>query len=132
MRRVHHRHPYSRQAVSNLDPNNLEELSGTGGGLFEPQKTPEQLATLDLLALLALVEGWVDEVASWATANWMPSAAALAETVWRLSHRRACRGDLRDPRRPELRPRRMRMRRTRGQPCATHAGLKTRRDLVPS
>jgi putative hydrolase len=73
------------QAVSNLDPNNLEELSRTlEGGLFEPQKTPEQLATLDRLeTMLALVEGWVDEVVSRATANWMPSAAALAETVRR-------------------------------------------------
>ena len=73
------------QAVNNLDPNNLEELSSTlEGGLFEPQKTPEQLATLDRLeTMLALVEGWVDEVVSQATANWMPSAAALAETVRR-------------------------------------------------
>jgi len=73
------------QAVSNLDPNNLEELSSTlEGGLFEPQKTPEQLATLDRLeTMLALVEGWVDEVVSRATANWMPSAAALAETLRR-------------------------------------------------
>jgi putative hydrolase len=73
------------QAVNNLDPNNLEELSNTlEGGLFEPQKTPEQLATLARLeTMLALVEGWVDEVVSRATANWMPSAAALAETVRR-------------------------------------------------
>jgi putative hydrolase len=73
------------QAVNNLDPNNLDELSSTlEGGLFEPQKTPEQLATLARLeTMLALVEGWVDEVVSRATANWMPSAAALAETVRR-------------------------------------------------
>jgi putative hydrolase len=73
------------QAVNNLDPNNLEELSNTlEGGLFEPQKTPEQLATLARLeTMLALVEGWVDEVVSQATAKWMPAAAALAETVRR-------------------------------------------------
>jgi putative hydrolase len=73
------------QAMNNLDPNNLEELSNTlEGGLFEPQKTPEQLATLARLeTMLALVEGWVDEVVSRATANWMPSAAALAETIRR-------------------------------------------------
>jgi putative hydrolase len=73
------------QAMNSLDPNNLEELSSTlEGGLFEPQKTPEQLATLDRLeTMLALVEGWVDEVVSRATANWMPSAAALAETIRR-------------------------------------------------
>jgi hypothetical protein len=33
--------------------------------------------------MLALVEGWVDEVVTQATAPWMPSAAALAETVRR-------------------------------------------------
>jgi putative hydrolase len=73
------------QAVNNLDPNNLEELSNTlEGGLFEPQKTPEQLETLARLeTMLALVEGWVDEVVSQATAKWMPAAAALAETVRR-------------------------------------------------
>src|SRR5215211_7510610 len=73
------------QAVSQLDPSNLEELGGTfEGGLFEPQKTPAQLATLERLeTMLALVEGWVDEVVSQATAKWMPSATALAETVRR-------------------------------------------------
>jgi putative hydrolase len=73
------------QAVSQLDPSNMEEITSTlEGGLFEPQKTPEQLATLERLeTMLALVEGWVDEVVSQATANWMPSATALAETVRR-------------------------------------------------
>jgi putative hydrolase len=73
------------QAVGQLDPSNLEELSGTlEGGLFEPQKTPEQLTTLERLeTMLALVEGWVDDVVSQATAKWMPAATALAETVRR-------------------------------------------------
>ena len=73
------------QAVGQLDPTNLEELSATlEGGLFEPKKTPEQLATLQRLeTMLALVEGWVDEVVTQATARWMPAAAALAETVRR-------------------------------------------------
>ena len=66
------------QAVGSLDPSNLEELSATlEGGLFEPRKTPEQLATLERLeTMLALVEGWVDEVVTQATAKWMPAAAA--------------------------------------------------------
>ncbi|HEY5822628.1 MAG TPA: zinc-dependent metalloprotease [Propionibacteriaceae bacterium] len=73
------------QAVSQLDPTNMEELSASlEGGLFEPQKTPEQLATLARLeTMLALVEGWVDDVVTQATAPWMPAAGALAETVRR-------------------------------------------------
>lgn len=99
------------QAVSQIDPNNLEELSQSlEGGLFEPRKTPEQLATLERLeTMLALVEGWVDEVVSQATAKWMPSAGALAETVRR---RRATGGPAEATFATlvglELRPRRMR------------------------
>lgn len=99
------------QAVSEIDPNNLEELSASlEGGLFEPQKTPQQKATLERLeTMLALVEGWVDEVVSQATAQWMPAASALAETVRR---RRATGGPAEATFATlvglELRPRRMR------------------------
>ena len=73
------------QAVGQLDPANLAELSSTlEGTLFAPQQTPEQKAVLERLeTMLALVEGWVDEVVSQATEQRMPSAAALAETVRR-------------------------------------------------
>lgn len=73
------------EAVGQLDPSNLEELSAKlEGGLFEPRKTPEQLATLERLeTMLALVEGWVDDVVTQAAAPWMPAAQALAETVRR-------------------------------------------------
>ncbi|MET0694898.1 MAG: zinc-dependent metalloprotease [Propionibacteriaceae bacterium] len=73
------------EAVSQIDPNNLAELGEKlEGGLFEPTKTPEQVATLERLeTMLALVEGWVDEVVTQATAQWMPAAGALAETVRR-------------------------------------------------
>ena len=99
------------QAVSQLDASNLEELtSSLEGGLFEPQRTPEQLATLERLeTMLALVEGWVDEVVTQATAKWMPSAAALAEAVRRA---RATGGPAEETFATlvglELRPRRMR------------------------
>ncbi|HEY6813210.1 MAG TPA: zinc-dependent metalloprotease [Propionibacteriaceae bacterium] len=99
------------QAVGQLDASNLEELSSSlEGGLFEPQKTPEQLATLERLeTMLALVEGWVDEVVTQATAQWMPSAPALAEAVRRA---RATGGPAEETFATlvglELRPRRMR------------------------
>jgi putative hydrolase len=99
------------QAVSQLDASNLEELSSSlEGGLFEPQKTPEQLATLERLeTMLALVEGWVDEVVTQATADLMPSAPALGEAVRRA---RATGGPAEETFATlvglELRPRRMR------------------------
>jgi len=99
------------QAVGQLDASNLEELSSSlEGGLFEPQKTPEQLATLERLeTMLALVEGWVDEVVTQATADMMPSAPALAEAVRRA---RATGGPAEETFATlvglELRPRRMR------------------------
>jgi putative hydrolase len=73
------------QVVGQMDPTNLAEISEQlEGGLFEPQKTPEQQAVLERLeTMLALVEGWVDDVVSQAAAPWMPAAAALAETVRR-------------------------------------------------
>ncbi len=99
------------QAVGQLDPSNLEELSSSlEGGLFEPQKTPEQLATLGRLeTMLALVEGWVDDVVTQATVELMPSAPALAEAVRRA---RATGGPAEETFATlvglELRPRRMR------------------------
>jgi putative hydrolase len=99
------------EAVGRLDASNLEELtSSVEGGLFEPQKTPEQRATLERLeTMLALVEGWVDEVVSQATAQWMPAASALAEAVRRA---RATGGPAEETFATlvglELRPRRMR------------------------
>lgn len=73
------------QAVGEIETGNLEDLSSVlEGGLFEPQKTPAQQATLARLeTMLALVEGWVDDVVGQATARWMPSAEAIAEMVRR-------------------------------------------------
>ena len=54
------------------------------GGLFDPEPSAAQKAALEKLEVtLALVEGWVDEVVGQATAERMPAAAKLQETVRR-------------------------------------------------
>lgn len=77
--------------LTTLNPESLQEMSEKlQGSLFEPRQTPEQRTVLEKLeTLLALVEGWVDEVVVQATTRWMPSAVALAET---LRRRRATSG----------------------------------------
>jgi putative hydrolase len=78
--------------------------------MFEPQTTPEQQVALARLeTLLALVEGWVDEVAAAAATDRLPGAAALRET---LRRRRASGGPAEETFATlvglELRPRRLR------------------------
>ena len=96
--------------VRDLDPSRPEQIAeAMSGGLFEPQRTPEQQAALDRLeTLLAFVEGWVDEVVTQAAAD-MPSAPALAEAMRR---RRATGGPAEQTFASlvglELRPRRLR------------------------
>lgn len=52
--------------------------------LFTPEPSEAQQRALDHLAtLLALVEGWVDEVTERATSQHLPNAVALAEAVRR-------------------------------------------------
>jgi putative hydrolase len=80
------------------------------GGLFDPEPSAAQKAALEKLEVtLALVEGWVDEVVSQATAERMPAAAKLQETVRR---RRAAGGPAEQTFATlvglELRPRRLR------------------------
>ena len=56
------------------NPDSMRELME--GGMFEMDKSPAQQAALERLEVtLALVEGWVDEVVSQATAERMPSAS---------------------------------------------------------
>ncbi|MEP6761589.1 MAG: zinc-dependent metalloprotease [Sporichthyaceae bacterium] len=73
------------EAMGRIDPTNPEALQeALTGGLFEPQNTPEQRASLARLeTALALVEGWVDEVVDAAATAHLPAAAALRETVRR-------------------------------------------------
>jgi len=98
-------------AVSELDPTNPEALAeALTGGLFGPQTSPEQQAALDRLeTLLALIEGWVDEVVAAAAEGHLPATAALRETVRR---RRATGGPAEQTFATlvglELRPRRLR------------------------
>jgi len=94
--------------LAGLDP--TEITTALEGGLFEPERTPEQQAAVDRLeTLLAFIEGWVDEVVSQATRDTMPAAAALAEAMRR---RRAAGGPAEQTFASlvglELRPRRLR------------------------
>ena len=71
--------------MRSLDPSRPEDIQDAlAGGLFDPERTPEQQRALDRLeTLLALVEGWVDEVVSQATKDRMPAAAPLSEAMRR-------------------------------------------------
>jgi putative hydrolase len=70
------------------EPVSMDDLAQLGNemskSLFSPQRTPEQAEVLGRLeTLLALVEGWVDDVVAQATIRFMPTAGPLAETVRR-------------------------------------------------
>ena len=99
------------RAMSEVDPNDPESVQrALAGGMFEPQNTPEQKAALVRLeTLLALVEGWVDEVVAGAATDRLPGADALRET---LRRRRATGGPAEQTFATlvglELRPRRLR------------------------
>lgn len=97
--------------LSDIDPMNPAALQeALEGGLFEPQKTPAQQAALTRLeTILALVEGWVDEVVDQAARDRMPTHSKMQEIVRR---RRAAGGPAEDAFAAlvglQLRPRRLR------------------------
>jgi len=99
------------RAMVEIDPSDPERLQqALQGGMFEPSVTPEQRATLARLeTLLALVEGWIDDVVSTAAADRLPGGEALRET---LRRRRATGGPAEQTFATlvglELRPRRLR------------------------
>jgi len=99
------------QLSGQVSPADLEKLGETlSGTLFEPVQTPEQTEIMARLeTLVALVEGWVDDVVGVTTAGLMPGAPALLESVRR---RRAVGGPaetaLKQLLNLELRPRRVR------------------------
>ena len=64
------------------DPSRLQEMLGSD--MFEVVDTPEQQAALARLeTLLALIEGWVNDVVTEASAATLPSAGRLEEAVRR-------------------------------------------------
>ncbi len=73
------------QAVTDVDMSNPEAMQNAlAEGLFEPELSEQQKAALVRLeTLLALVEGWVDDVVREATKDRMPAANQLAETIRR-------------------------------------------------
>ena len=99
------------ESMRGIDPTNPASLQeALEGGLFEPEKTPAQQAALTRLeTILALVEGWVDDVVGQATESRMPAAGKLQEAVRR---RRAAGGPAESTFAAlvglELRPRRLR------------------------
>jgi putative hydrolase len=100
-----------QEAFGSIDPTNPEALQDAlTGGLFEPENTPAQQAALARLEnLLALIEGWIDDVVAQAADGRLAGAAALGETVRR---RRAAGGPAEQTFGTlvglQLRPRRMR------------------------
>jgi putative hydrolase len=129
------------EIVGGLDPNNPEAISrALTDGMFTPEQTPEQAAALNRLeTVLALIEGWVDEVAGNAAAEHLSAAGALRETVRR---RRAAGGPAEQTFGNlvglELRPRRLRDAATIWQKLAEARGIAGRDaiwahpDLLPT
>lgn len=98
-------------SVGEPDLAKLEEVGRDfASRLFKPEKTSEQVEILGRLeTLLALVEGWVEEVVTQAVSTLMPNAVVLSEV---LRRRRAAGGPTEQALRTlvglEIRPRRVR------------------------
>lgn len=72
----------SLQGIDMSNPEALQEVMSSG--VFEPAETDEQKqALLRLETLLALIEGWVQDVVDVAVADRLPAAGRLAETMRR-------------------------------------------------
>jgi len=129
------------EQLRGIDPTNPEAMQSLlEGGMFDLPKTPAQEAALQRLeVVLALVEGWVDEVVGQATAERMPSASKLQEAFRR---RRAAGGPAEDTFSTlvglELRPRRLRDASTLWGSLRTRQGVEARDgvwmhpDLLPT
>ncbi|HMO12092.1 MAG TPA: zinc-dependent metalloprotease, partial [Actinotalea sp.] len=129
------------EAVAQIDPSDPQHIADAiSGGVFAPETTPAQRAALlRLETVLALVEGWVDEVTSAAAAPHLPHTAALRETMRR---RRAAGGPAEDIFATlvglELRPRRSRAAARLWAPLLAEGGTAAREavwdhpDLLPT
>ncbi len=121
-----------QEAAAGIDPTNPEALQEVlASGVFVPEDTPEQLAALARLeVLLALVEGWVDDVVTQASSGRLPSADALRETMRR---RRATGGPAERTFATlvglELRPRRLREAAVLWESVRTARGVEARDEL---
>lgn len=73
-----------QETMGAIDPSNIEAVQeAMSGGMFDVEQTPAQQAALERLeTVLALVEGWVDDVVGQAAAA-MPQLDALRETMRR-------------------------------------------------
>ena len=129
------------EQMRGIDPTNPESMQELlDGGMFELPDSPAQKAALPRLeVVLALVEGWVDEVVGQATAERMPTAAKLQEAFRR---RRAAGGPAEQTFATlvglELRPRRLRDASTLWGSLRTRQGVEARDgvwmhpDLLPT
>lgn len=128
-------------AMADVDMQNPQALQDAmASGVFEPEDTEEQKAALARLeTLLALVEGWVDDVVDAAAADRLPSYNQLRET---LRRRRAIGGPAEKTFATlvglELRPRRLREAAQLWQKLRERDGIEARDqlwahpDLLPS
>ncbi|HLS49720.1 MAG TPA: zinc-dependent metalloprotease [Actinomycetaceae bacterium] len=120
------------QAVRDLDISDPEALrEAMAGGMFAVGQTESQRAALQRLeTMLALVEGWVEEVTAGAVAAHLPHAIPLREMMRR---RRAAGGPAESTFASlvglELRPRRLREAATLWGEVARHGGTAARDDL---
>ncbi len=74
-----------QEAVQGIDPNDPQAMQDVlSSGVFEPAETEEQKQALSRLeTLLALIEGWVQDVVAGAIDGRMPAAERLGETMRR-------------------------------------------------
>jgi putative hydrolase len=129
------------EQMRGIDPTNPDSMQQLfDSGMFELPDSPAQKAALARLeVVLALVEGWVDEVVGQATAERMPNAAKLQEAFRR---RRAAGGPAEQTFATlvglELRPRRLRDASTLWGSLRTRQGVEARDgvwmhpDLLPT